>query len=611
MAERRPLVTTTGSVRELPSVDTLPDSILPTTLTGKTLAGTTTFSGSASFTGLVQETEHSVTNLAVDCSAGNAFSLSFGLAVVGTSSLSVGSSSSATLTLPASLENDVMVVAIGCDGSLANVPSGWTSVGSTTGGSGSAFTRAIYKVMGATPDTTVGLTGLSTAASAVAMAIRGCNTSTPMDATATTATGTSGMPDPASITTVTNAALVLAIGFLDDDNVASSVTLPTSYGVLKAEQASTAGSTTMVASRLIQSAGAENPGAFGGTGTDDWGAITAAIRPSHNTTTLSFSNVPAGIYGCVLRIRYLGGTITWPAGIEWPSGSAPTLVSGKTYEFNLQTHDQGTIWKVLSATPGVLEREKLAANRTYYVRADGSDTNSGLTNTPEGAFLTLQAAWNRVATLDTDSYAVGITIGHSGKTFTSGLSAYPAPIGGAVAIDLGGSTISTTSATAIQVYGPTSVSISNGTLATTTGGDCISVNGAGGKLSIGTGITFGACAGNHIRCISGGYVTAGGAYSITGGAAAMHLNANLGGIMEFAGLTVTLTGTLSFWIFAYAGGNAAISCYASSYTGGTITGTRYTIDTGGNINTFGGGSSYFPGNSAGSGGTTTGGGFYA
>lgn len=55
-------------------------------------------------------------------------------------------------------------------------------------------------------------------------------------------------------------------------------------------------------------------------------------------------------------------------------------------------------------------REVLSANRTYYVRTDGSDSNNGLANTSGGAFLTIQKAINTASGLDLSIYDVSILV---------------------------------------------------------------------------------------------------------------------------------------------------------------------------------------------------------
>jgi hypothetical protein len=248
-------------------------------------------------------------------------------------------------------------------------------------------------------------------------------------------------------------------------------------------------------------------------------------------------------------------------------------------------------------------REKLTANRTYYVSTSGSNSNDGLTaGTP---FLTIQKAWDTIITLDLAGYTA--TIQHAAsQTPTAGLSTTAAPLGGNVVLDLGGSTLHTTSGSAIIHRAPCTLTVQNGTIQTTTSGNCIYALGAGANVTIGTsgaGITFAACGGAHIRSDNGAQVS-GGTYTVSGGAV-QHLLAVNGGIIALASGTVTVSGTPAISsAFANATGTSIISCFSVTFSG-SATGTRYVVTTNAIISTFGGGANYFPGNSAGS--TSTGG----
>jgi hypothetical protein len=67
----------------------------------------------------------------------------------------------------------------------------------------------------------------------------------------------------------------------------------------------------------------------------------------NGNSTFTFSNPPAsGIaYGFTLELTHTSGTVTWPASVQWPTGTAPTLTTGKTHLFVFVTDDGGTRWR--------------------------------------------------------------------------------------------------------------------------------------------------------------------------------------------------------------------------------------------------------------------------
>ena len=194
-------------------------------------------------------------------------------------------SAGGTVTLPGTpLEDDIVIVGIGHDVFRPPITtSGYTNLYNR----GSATNLGVdlgYKVMGGTPDSTVVFTNPDDTGRATAGVIqiwRGVDLSTPIDdPTATSATGTTGTPNPPSYTTITAGALRMAFGVLDDDDVAASVSAPSGYTNLLAEETGTApsGATVMLASKEAGAPGAEDPAAFAG-GYDAWSAVHFALRP--------------------------------------------------------------------------------------------------------------------------------------------------------------------------------------------------------------------------------------------------------------------------------------------------------------------------------------------
>lgn len=202
------------------------------------------------------------------------------------------------------LENDLVIVLSTSDGTTQNLPTGYTAGQNGTGGSPNY--RWSYKRMGPTPDTTVA--GLSGTSVHIAAVFRNVDPTTPLNVTSpTVSVGGSGMPNPPAITTVSDGCMIVALGFLDDDVVASTVAAPSGYTLGLAAQYGTAGSgaTEMFAYLLQTSAGAADPGAFTATGGDDgWVGATIALNPiggagpttTTSTTTTTTTIAPRTYY---------------------------------------------------------------------------------------------------------------------------------------------------------------------------------------------------------------------------------------------------------------------------------------------------------------------------
>ncbi len=248
-----------------------------------------------------------------------------------------------------------------------------------------------------------------------------------------------------------------------------------------------------------------------------------------------------------------------------------------------------------------IEREILTADRTYYVRTDGNDSNTGLANTSGDAFLTWAKAQEVLATLDGNGYIA--TVKFTG-TFTSAITIDKAFIG-LSAIQLDGDT-TTPSNAFINITGSDCITLrSNSTpifikgfrLATNTG---ICLANFLGTLTINGNMDFATAGFSHIY-VSGqkSQVNQKASYTISGGSGShiqIYDQSLFDGNDAPNTYTVTLTGTPNFSAAFIIAGRAATALFVNTTYSGSATGQRYQVQPLSGIWAIG---TTFPGNSAG------------
>jgi hypothetical protein len=253
-------------------------------------------------------------------------------------------------------------------------------------------------------------------------------------------------------------------------------------------------------------------------------------------------------------------------------------------------------------------REVLTADRTYYVRTDGSDSNNGLVDSSGGAFLTIQKAVTTIiGTLDLAGVTVTVQIADG--TYT-GNAAFSAPwTGGGAVVIRGNSTtpanvLVSVTGNAIINSGVLPGSLTVRDMKLTSSGGALILNSGVGLINF-TNIDFGSAAGAHVTASGpAARITCTGNYAITGGGTAHH-DAVYGGLILVNSRTVTITGTPAFSsAFAFAWRTGTVDVFNNTYSG-SATGARYNANMNGVIVVGGAGATYLPGDASGS--TATGG----
>lgn len=267
------------------------------------------------------------------------------------------------------------------------------------------------------------------------------------------------------------------------------------------------------------------------------------------------------------------------------------------------------IWKVGAGSGGSTTsvREKLFANRTYYVRSGGNDSQDGLANTNASALLTVQAAIDLVhKTLDLNGQSVTIQV--TGSVFIGAVSVI-------------GPFVGAKSRTAVQLLGdPTTPANCNlltqntdsvitadcgaffaisGFKLTSSGGGFLVDALRGGNVLINGKVDIGATVNSQLVARRLGQVEITSPYTISAGGLS-HYQVNNNGVIIATTLTVTLTGTPNF-TGAFVGASTFGSMnLAGNVYSGSATGKQWNIPIPAGVNT-GGASASLPGNATGTG----------
>lgn len=218
-------------------------------------------------------------------------------------------------------------------------------------------------------------------------------------------------------------------------------------------------------------------------------------------------------------------------------------------------------------------REVLSANRTYYIRTDGNDSNTGLANTSGAAFKTIQRGVDAACALDLGIYAVTIQVGAGTYTGEVTLKSY---------IGVGPITILGDATTPSNVVMSTSGSCFAGDailgLWTISGMKVLSTGGFGIIVTNGTSVNFGpmewgACSTGHIGATTAARVRITASYKISGGGTSHIFASSPGTYVSSGGVTVTLTGSPAIGTIVNSNNGAGVSTVNMAWSGAPAAGT--------------------------------------
>ncbi|MBO9108886.1 hypothetical protein J5288_09230 [Agrobacterium sp. S2/73] len=317
-------------------------------------------------------------------------------------------------------------------------------------------------------------------------------------------------------------------------------------------------------------------------------------------------NNDAGVFVRDFKIPRTGN-VTIGNNAIWTDGNDG---AGSGLDADLLDGQQGAYYRDLANAVGMLSptkvtgiREVLTGSRTYYVRVGGSNSNTGLVNTDAGAFATLQYAYDFIAT-KLDLKGFDVTISLADGYHTTGLNASIGLTGGNVIYIRGNVTTPgncflevTNSHCILNTVRNLKINVGGLRLSTLTAGTCLWASG--GNIELGASCLFAPAAnGDHFLATDGGNIVITADYSVAGGCV-NHWHAYGQGQITCQNRTITISAAVSMTRWAGIA-TALLTSTGCTFTGkANVSGATYLVHRNGVVIVEGAGTSYFPGNSAG------------
>lgn len=248
-------------------------------------------------------------------------------------------------------------------------------------------------------------------------------------------------------------------------------------------------------------------------------------------------------------------------------------------------------------------REALTANRNYYVRTDGSDSNTGLVNSAGGAFLTVQKAVDVLwETIDRAGYDVAINV--VAGTYVGQIAFNGPSIGGGIVYLRGDTTTPTNvvlettgaSQTTVDVYNGAVVTVQGFKLKTSSTGTCLTVQND--AIVSSDNLAF---EGNTHVFTSRGHFVYSGNYATAGNFGA-HMHVTNNSFVRISSGTGTIAGTPAVSSFFFGTSEGSVTVFDTFTYSGSATGKRFVIHGSSKVVTSSGtldANTFFPGNSNG------------